>query len=96
MAPDAPTVLVRHAFALFRDAGITDRGHRLAICSFITWRRITTTNNLTVDDLRAIITTLEYWKRCDALEYRCRRIADTLESHSMSPHHNQAAGGRQC
>lgn len=78
MAPDAPQVLVRRVFALFREGGVEQRSHRLAVCSYVTWRPIATTDELTARDLRAIITTLEYWKACDQIEYRCRRIAEQL------------------
>lgn len=79
MAPNASKPLVRHAFALFREGGVSRRGDRLAVASFITWRTITSTDDLTERDIRAIVTTLEYWKHCGQIEYRCRRIADKLQ-----------------
>lgn len=78
MAPEAPAVLVRRMFALFREGRVERREHRLAVCSYVTWRSITTTDDLTARDIRAVIATLEYWKHCDAMEYRCRRIAESM------------------
>ncbi|AQT83115.1 hypothetical protein B1R94_26075 [Mycolicibacterium litorale] len=69
-------------FALFRDGGLgrkEDRPGRLAVCSFLTWRTVTTTDELTERDIRAIGATLEYWKACGEIEYRCRRIAEKLQ-----------------
>lgn len=79
MAPNAPAPLVRRMFALFREGGVESRPHRLAVCSFITWRSVESTNDLTERDVRAIGATLEYWKDCGVIEYRCRRIANTLQ-----------------
>lgn len=78
MAPNAPKPLVRRLFALFRDGHVTDRDHRLAVCSFITWQPITTTDDLTELDIGAIVNTLQYWKTSGEIEYRCRRIAEQL------------------
>lgn len=76
MAPNAPTPLVRRMFALFREGAVQERDRRLSVASFITWRTITTTDQLTEPDIRAIVATIEYWKLCAALEHRCGRIAD--------------------
>ena len=81
MAPDAPKPLVRRMFALLNEGGVgrkDDRAMRLAVYEFITWRRITSTDDLTEHDIRIIGATLEYWKSCGQIEYRCRRIADKL------------------
>ena len=80
MAPNAPRVLVRHLFALFGEAGVGHkdaRARRLAVCEYVTWRPISSTDDLSERDIRAAITTLEYWKSCGQLSYRCQRIADT-------------------
>lgn len=80
MAPNAPGVLVRHLFALLGEAGVgskQDRNRRLAVLEYVTWRPISSTDDLSKDDIRAAVTTLEYWKSCGQLAYRCRRIADT-------------------
>ncbi|MCV7208382.1 hypothetical protein H7J75_06890 [Mycolicibacterium canariasense] len=69
---------MRCAFALFREGKVEQRARRLAVCSYITWRRIDSTDDLTTRDLKAIIQTLEYWKACGALEYRCGRIAASM------------------
>ena len=79
MAPNAPKPLVRKVFALFREGRVEKREHRLAVCSFITWRTITSTDDLSEPDLRAVVQTLEYWKACGEIEYRCRCIADRLQ-----------------
>lgn len=79
MAPNAPPPLVRRLFALFRDGGVQARDDRLAVSSFITWRTITSTDDLTEPDIRAAVSALEYWKSCGEIEYRCRRIADKLQ-----------------
>lgn len=76
MAPEAPQALVRRMFALLREGKVEQRGHRLAVMSYVTWRTITSTDDLTERDIRAIIGNLEYWKSVDAIEYRCRRIAE--------------------
>lgn len=81
MAPNAPRALVRKVFALYNEGGVggkDQRSQRLAVSSFITWRPITTTDDLTAADLAAIANTLEYWKACGEIEYRCRRIAGSL------------------
>ena len=78
MAPDAPKPLVRRLFALFRDGRVEKRDDRLAVCSFITWQTITTTDDLTALDIGAIVNTLQYWKSCGEIEYRCRRIAEQM------------------
>lgn len=81
MAPNAPRALVRKVFALYNEGGVGgkhQRSQRLAVSSFITWRPITTTDDLTAADLAAIANTLEYWKACGEIEYRCRRIAGSL------------------
>lgn len=77
MAPQAPAALVRRAFALFRDGGVSERSHRLAVAAYVTWRPIDSTDDLSQRDIEAIVATLEYWKACGAIEYRCRRIAET-------------------
>ncbi len=82
MAPDAPTVLVRRAFALFREGKVEVRSARLAVSSFITWRTISSTDDLNHRDIAAIVHTLEYWKACGQLEYRCRRIVDQMAAAS--------------
>lgn len=87
MAPNAPRPLVRHAFALFREGGVEKRDHRLAVASFITWRTIRSTDDLSERDIRAIVTTLEYWKHCGAIEYRCRRIAEKIQPAQEVPAH---------
>lgn len=81
MAPNAPMALVRKVFALYNEGGVggkDQRPLRLAVSSFITWRPITTTDDLTAADLVAIANTLEYWKTCGEIEYRCRRIGESL------------------
>ncbi|WP_234788966.1 hypothetical protein [Mycolicibacterium iranicum] len=87
MAPNAPAVLVRHLFALLGEAGVgakEDRPRRLAVCEYVTWRPISSTDDLSRDDIRAVITTLEYWKSCGQLQYRCRRIADKIQEAAAS------------
>lgn len=76
MAPDAPKPLVRRLFALFREAGVEQRNDRLAVSSFIAWRTIASTDDLTELDIRAVVAALEYWRLCGQLEYRCQRIAE--------------------
>jgi hypothetical protein len=78
VAPDAPTPLVRRMFALFREGDAQDRPHRFAVASFITWRTITSADDLTERDVRAIVDTLDYWKSCGQIVYRCRRITEKL------------------
>ncbi|CAN5144667.1 hypothetical protein BH11ACT6_BH11ACT6_34650 [soil metagenome] len=79
MAPNAPAPLVRRMFALFREGGVgrkEDRPKRLAVCGYVTWSRIESTDELSHRDISAIVNTLEYWRACEEIEYRCRRIAD--------------------
>lgn len=78
MAPDAPAALVRRAFALYRDGKVTDRADRLAVACYVTWRNVTSTDDLSRRDIQAIVDTLEYWKACGQIEYRCGRIAAQL------------------
>jgi len=66
-------------FALFREGGVERREHRLAVCEFVTWRTITSTDDLTERDIGHIVNTLQYWKSCEEIEYRCRRIADKIQ-----------------
>lgn len=70
---------MRRAFALFRDGGCEQRAARLAVSSYITWRRIASTNDLSQLDIQAIVDTLQYWKSSGEIEYRCRRIAETMQ-----------------
>jgi len=66
-------------FALLGDGHVKAREHRLAVCSFITWRDIATTDELSEVDIKGVVAALEYWKACGEIEYRCRRIADTIQ-----------------
>lgn len=79
MAPNAPQPLVRRMFALFRDGGVEERARRLNVASFITWRTIRSSDELTEADIRAIVGTLEYWKSSGQIGYRCGRVAGALE-----------------
>lgn len=79
MAPNAPGAVVRRMFALFREGGVQPRPDRLAVASYITWRRISSTDDLAEDDIRAIVATLEYWRLAGQIEYRCRRIAESMQ-----------------
>ena len=82
MAPNAPKPLVRAMFGLLNDGGVggkDDRRARLAVYSFITWRDITTTDDLSEVDIKGVLKTLEYWKACGEIEYRCRRIAEKIQ-----------------
>ncbi|MEC4840524.1 hypothetical protein R2360_13655 [Mycobacteroides chelonae] len=66
-------------FALFHLGGVQQkRADRLAVASYITWRRIGSTDDLAEDDIRAIVATLEYWRLAGQIEYRCRRIAESM------------------
>ncbi|WP_079673668.1 hypothetical protein [Mycobacteroides abscessus] len=65
-------------FALFREGGVHPRPDRLAVVSFVTWRRIGSTNDLAEADIRAVVATLEYWRLAGQIEYRCRRIAESM------------------
>ncbi|MBE5440175.1 Uncharacterised protein [Mycobacteroides abscessus subsp. abscessus] len=78
MAPNANGALVRRMFALFREGGVQERPDRLAVVSYVTWRRIGSTNDLTETDIRAVVATLEYWRLAGQIEYRCRRIAESM------------------
>lgn len=69
-------------FALFRDGGVSERRRRLAVCEFITWRRVDSTNDLSEDDIKAVVNTLTYWKACGEIEYRSRRVADKMQETS--------------
>ncbi|SLI18239.1 Uncharacterised protein [Mycobacteroides abscessus subsp. massiliense] len=79
MAPNAPSGLVRRMFALFHLGGVQQkRADRLAVASYVTWRRIRTTDDLSEADIKAIVATLEYWSFAGQIEYRCRRIAESM------------------
>jgi hypothetical protein len=65
-------------FALFREGGVEERPRRLAVVSFITWRTITTVDQMSEPDVRAVVRTLEYWKAGGALAYRCGRIVESF------------------
>ncbi len=78
MAPNANAALVRRMFALFREGGVQERPDRLAVVSYVTWRRIGSTNDLTEADIKAIVGALEYWRLAGQIEYRCRRIAESM------------------
>ncbi|SIH15805.1 Uncharacterised protein [Mycobacteroides abscessus subsp. massiliense] len=86
MAPNASQPMVRRMFALFREGGVQARPDRLAVVSYITWRRIGTTNDLAEQDIRAIVATLEYWRLAGQIEYRCRRIAESMQEVSADAH----------
>lgn len=79
VAPEASPALVRKVFALFREGGVggkENRRARLAVCEFVTWEPVSSTDDLTAADLAAIVKTLEYWKHRGEIEYRCRRIGE--------------------
>lgn len=78
MAPSAPAPLVRRMFALFREGRVEERDRRLSVASFITWRTVTSCDELTEADIRAIVGTLEYWKADGHIAYRCGRIAERM------------------
>ncbi len=78
MAPNANGALVRRMFALFREGGVQARPDRLAVASYVTWRRIGTTDDLTEADIKAIVGALDYWRLAGQIEYRCRRIAESM------------------
>ncbi|SLE07589.1 Uncharacterised protein [Mycobacteroides abscessus subsp. abscessus] len=79
MAPNAPAALVRRMFALFHVGGVQQkRADRLAVASYVTWRRIRTTDDLSEADIKAVVATLEYWRLAGQIEYRCRRIAESM------------------
>ncbi|MCV7255314.1 hypothetical protein H7J86_24425 [Mycobacterium hackensackense] len=69
---------MRRAFALLREGKVDKRNHRLAVCSYVTWRTIDSTDDLSTRDIRAVVDTLEYWKHLGEIEYRCRRIAESM------------------
>lgn len=76
--PYVSPALKRLAFALFNDGGVggkPDRERRLAVCSFIAWRTVQSTDELSAADWSGIVKTLEYWKECGELEFRCRYVA---------------------
>lgn len=77
MAPEAPKHLVRCMFALFREGKVEERNRRLAVMEYVTWRRVTTTDEMSELDIKAVIRTLEYWKAVGQLQYRCGRIAES-------------------
>lgn len=82
VAPNAPAAVVRRMFALFNEGGVggtQQRASRLAVSSYVTWRRIASTNDLAEADIRAIVVTLEYWRATGQIEYRCRRIAESMQ-----------------
>lgn len=87
MAPNAPRPLVRKMFALFGEGGVHARAKRLAVCEFVTWRRVDSTDELSEIDIQAVVRTLEYWKACGEIEYRSRRVADKLQEapHATTP-----------
>lgn len=82
MSPNAPKPLVRRMFALFRDGRVSDRDRRLAVCEFITWRRVDSTDDLSEADIKAVVNTLAYWQECGELEYRSRRVADKIQENA--------------
>ncbi|WP_079668832.1 hypothetical protein [Mycobacteroides abscessus] len=66
-------------FALFHVGGVQQkRADRLAVASYVTWRRIRTTDDLSEADIKAVVATLEYWRLAGQIEYRCRRIAESM------------------
>lgn len=82
-SPYVSPALKRLAFALFNEGGVggkleCERAKRLAVCSFIAWRTVESTNDLSAADWAGIVKTLEYWKECGEIEYRCRRVAENL------------------
>ena len=79
MAPNAPRPLVRLMFALLGEGNVSARARRLTVCEFITWRTLTSSDDLSEVDIKGIVSTLNYWKACGELEYRCRRIADKVQ-----------------
>ncbi|MBI3226611.1 MAG: hypothetical protein HYZ39_16310 [Mycolicibacterium cosmeticum] len=78
--PYVSPALKRLAFVLFNEGGVggkleSERAKRLAVCSFIAWRTVESTNELSAADWAGIVKTLEYWKECGEIEFRCRQVA---------------------
>lgn len=74
--------LKRKAFALLGEArigGKADRPARLKFYEYITWRKVESSNELTAADYAAVVNTLEYWKSCGEIEYRCRQVAGGIQ-----------------
>ena len=73
---------VRQMFALLHQGGVNDRGDRLALMSATVAREVTTTNDLSLVEIRAVVDTLNYWKRLGELPQRCRAM---IESGRLEP-----------
>ena len=66
----------RRVFAFLRDARISERPDRIRLYQwFFQDDAITSTNDLSTDQLRAFGDTLFYWQSIGELESRCREYA---------------------
>lgn len=83
MPPDAPEKLVRHVFALLRDAHITEREDRLNLFRWIMQDpRVMSTNDLDENELDVVVRVLSYWQRNEEIEGRARQaIANWTQGH---------------
>lgn len=69
----------RRLFALLREGGVSERVNRLQVMSVIMGRKIATSDDLSQIEVRAVIDTLDYWKRQGELGQRCWEISTTGE-----------------
>ena len=51
----------RKFHALFRDLGVTDRADRLEVTGYVVGRQLASSNELSFDDGRTLIDTMESW-----------------------------------
>ena len=72
--PDRRT---KRVFALLREAGLADREARLRLFSWITWRDITTTNDLSHFEMEAIVNCLTTWQKSGDLQHNTQRYSAT-------------------
>jgi hypothetical protein len=73
MPPDAPPKLVRHVFALLREARVEDRQERLNLFRWILHDpSIMSTNDLNETELDVIANMLKTWQKQGELEARAR------------------------
>lgn len=86
MPPDAPANLVRHTFALLRDAGISDREDRLNLFRWVLQDpSVMSTNDLNENELDVVVRVLSYWQRNDEIVSRSRQaIASWTSGHECS------------
>lgn len=70
-----PDHRTKRVFALLQEAELTDRNARLRLFSWITYRNITTTNDLSHFEMEAIVNCLSTWQKSGDLQHNTQKYS---------------------